>query len=262
MLAPAVDRSYTFQGHGDTYVKERLPNIEVQTKSASSALSAYNYTDTKQSISINVHQACAIKHEDLAQLLSRGDMKAAMTSKMGYALGRAIDVNLGGLVASYSQTVGSLGVELTYDNLIRGVQYLEDAGYDMSSGVTWFFSPASKGGIMKMDTFTHGSYVGEAAAVAAHTKATIGNFQGAPVKVSNLLNSPASGQHDNWLIHKESAALVMAQSVKTSTERIALDLADVVVQDQVYGYSEIDRYSETPGNITATDEGGVWLKGV
>ncbi len=262
VIAPAVDRDWTWQGHGDTYHKTRIPNIEVQTKSASTALDAYVYTDTEETISINVHQACAIKHEHLPTLLSRDNVKAEMQRKMGYSLGRSVDTNLASLAQNFSQTVGTLGVELTYDNLLRAVQYLEDTGTDMANDVTWFFSPAQKSGLMKMDTFINRDYVGEEAAKAAHERRTIGMFQGAPVVVSNLLRAPASGQHENFLLQKETAALIMAQSPKTHTETIALDLADVVVQDQVYGYDEVQRYSETPGNITATDEGAVLLKGV
>ena len=262
VVAPAVDRTWDFVGHGDTYHKARIPNIESQSKSASSALNATTYTDTEQTISINTHDACAIKHEHIVGVLQRNDLKAIMQGKMGYSLGRAVDVVLANLATSFSQTVGTLGVELTYDNLLRAVQYLEDAGYDMAMDVTWFLSPAQKAGIMKMDTFINSQYVGEANAVAAHERARIGSFQGAPVKISNLINAPATGQHANFLLHKETVALVMAQEPKTVLDTIGLDLADVVVMSQIYGASEIDRYSESPGNITATDEGAVYLRGV
>lgn len=262
VIAPSVDRSWDFVGHGDTYRKARVPNIESQTKSASVALDAHVYTDTEQTITVTTHDACAIKSERITQVLARNDLKAIMQSKMGYSLGRAIDVRIGALFASLSQTVGTLGVELTYDNLLRAVQYLEDAGYEMGSDVVWFMSPAQKAGIMKMDTFINASYVGEDAARMAHEKATIGTFQGAPIKISNLLTAPATGQHDNVLFHKETFALIMAQEPETVLDTIALDVADVVVQHQISGVAEIDRYSETPGNITATDEGGVFLKGV
>ena len=262
VIAPSVDRTWDFVGHGDTYHKVRVPNIESQTKSASIALDATVYTDTEQTITVTTHDACAIKSERIVQVLARNDLKSIMQSKMGYSLGRAIDVRIGALFASLSQAVGTLGVEVTYDNLLRAVEYLENAGYDMGSDVTWFFSPAQKSGIMKMDTFINASYVGEDAARMAHEKATIGTFQGAPIKISNLLTAPAAGQHDNVLFHKETFALIMAQEPETVLDSIALDIADVVVQHQISGVAEVDRYSETPGNITATDEGGVFIRGV
>ncbi|MBK7330429.1 MAG: hypothetical protein IPI85_15500 [Dehalococcoidia bacterium] len=40
VIAPSVDRTWDFVGHGDTYHKVRVLNIESQTKSASTALDA------------------------------------------------------------------------------------------------------------------------------------------------------------------------------------------------------------------------------
>lgn len=257
-----VDRSWDFVGHGDVYHKARLPNIESQTKSASTALDPYVYTDTEQTITINAHQACAIKHEDIATLLSRNNVKEEMKKNMGYSLARAIDVALAALAASFSQIVGTLGVETTYDNYLRAAQYLEDAGYSLSSDCAWLISVPTKYSMMKMDDFRHADYVGTDEAKAAHKEARIGKFIGAPVVVSNLITAPAAGQHENFLLHRETLALIMAQQPKVSVDRIALDLADVIVMDQVYGKAEVDRYSEAAGNITATDEGSVLIRGV
>ena len=244
------------------YHKVRIPNIETQTKSASTALDAYVYTDTEQTITINTHDACAIKVESIVQLLSRNDLKNEMQKKMGYSLGRKVDTNLSALFASFSQIVGSLGVELTYDQLLTATQYLREAGYDMHSDVVWMMSTAQGVAMQKMDVFINSQYVGEDAAVAAHKNATIGSFQGARVIESNLITAPAAGQHESALYHRDLIALIMAQDPKTHQDFIGLDISDVVVMDQVYGYGEVTRYSETPGNITATDTGACLLRGV
>lgn len=262
VIAPRVDRSWEFVGHGDTYKKSRIPNIETQSKTTSTSLDAKVYTDTEQSLSINNHIACAIKHEDIAQLLSRNDVKAEMTKKMGYSLARKVDVDISALFASFSQIVGTLGVEVTYDNLLRAAQYLEDAGVELSDDCAWFISPAQVAGLRKMDTFIHGDYVSESSAKMMHEKAVLGEFLGAPVVVSNLITAPAAGQHENALMQRQAILLVMAKGPSTSTDRIALDLADVVVQDEIYGLVEQDVYSETPGNITATDENAVLIRSV
>lgn len=262
VIQPKVDRSWDFVGHGQTYHKSRIPNIEVQTKAPLTSLTPSTYTDVDQTIIIDVHQACAIKHEDIAGLLSKLDVKDEMTKKMGYGLTRAIDVNLATLAQNFSQSVGTLGVELTYDQLLEAVQTVEEAGYDLNDNMCWVISTAQKNGFMKMETFINAAYVGEERARKASENATIGTFQGAPIMRSNLVRSPSSGQHESFLFHKESIALIMAQEPKTSVDRIALDLVDVVVSDQVYGYAEVNRYSETPGNVTPTDEGAVLLNGV
>lgn len=258
--APRVDRSwgkdYKF---GDIFRKQRLPNIEVQTKSAGSGLTANAYTDTEQTITVNVHQACAQKVEEIVDVLNKNNLSMEMQKKMGYALSRAVDVNLSALVASFSQNVGTLGVELTFDNLLRAVQYIEDTGYNMGD-CSWIFCPAQKLALHKMDTFVNSLYVGSAAAESAHN-GRVGNFMGAEIVMSQLTTSDGAG-HDNALFDSSAIALIMAQAPKVQTQFIGLDLANVIVSSQIYGYGEVDRYSETPANITATDENAVWLKGV
>lgn len=263
VIVPTIDRSWepNYQ-HGDVFHKVRIPNIETQTKSASTALDAYVYTDTEQTITINKHDACAIKHESIAQLLSKNDVKSEMQRSMGYSLSRTLETNVSALFASFSQVYGTLGVELTFDSLLSGSQALREAGYDMHNDVVWMLSTAQGVALQKIDTFTNAQYVGEAAAIASHKNATIGQFLGAPVIESNLITSPASGQHESALYNRALIALIMAQDPSSHVDYIGLELADVVVMDQIYGYGEVDRYSETPGNITATDTGAVLLRGV
>ncbi len=254
VIAPNVFRDWTYKGHGDTYHIRRRPNIQVQTKSASSSLSANVYTDTEQTVLINVHQAAAFKIESIVEVLEDSGIRKEMTSSIGYALSRAVDVNLASLFQNFSQSVGTLGQDPTYDNWLRAWQYLADAGVDEDSDTCIFISPAGMAGLLNMDNFVNADYRGTNNAVRASEDAHIGRFLDAPVIRSNLLRSPATGQHEGAFMVKRGAALIMAQTQKMTFETIALDLADVVVGDQIYGYAEIDRYGESAGNITATDE--------
>ncbi|MBK7330448.1 MAG: hypothetical protein IPI85_15595 [Dehalococcoidia bacterium] len=107
VIAPSVDRTWDFVGHGDTYHKVRVPNIESQTKSASTALDATVYTDTEQTITVTTHDACAIKSERIVQVLARNDLKSIMQSKMGYPRARHRRPHWCALCV-LSQTVGAL----------------------------------------------------------------------------------------------------------------------------------------------------------
>ena len=55
---------------------------------------------------------------------------------------------------------------------------------------------------------------------------------------------------------------IMAQNPKMVSEYIAKDLAWVVGGHQIYGFAEVDRYDETPGNVTATDNWLVLMSGL
>ena len=257
VIAPRVYRKWKFAGHGDVYHIPRIPNIETETKSAATSVTMRNYTDTEQTITINVHQAAGFEIEDITSLLSKNDLSMEMKRKIGYSLGRSVDVNLATLPQSFSQIIGTLGVELTYDNLVRAWQYLADAGISLNNDCTWFISPAAVAGFLKQEVFINQLYQGERRAVQ---EANIGQTLGAPVIQSNLTRAPSAGQSESWLMYKQAIALIMAQEVKMVTEYIAKDLANVVVGHQVYGYAEVDRYAETPGNITAGDAWAVLLR--
>ena len=257
IIAPRVYREWKFAGHGDVYHIPRIPNIEAETKSASTSVTMRTYTDTEQQITINVHQASGFKVEDITTLLSKTPVANEMKRKIGYALGRAVDVNLATLPQNFSQIIGTLGVELTYDNLVSAWALLAAAGVSLDDNCTWFLSPGAIAGFLKQEIFINQLYQGDRRAVQS---AKVGNTLGAPVLQTNLTRAPSAGQSESFLVYKQAMALIMAQEVKMVSEYIAADLADVVVGHQVYGYAEVDRYSEAPGNVTATDERAVLLR--
>jgi len=260
VIAPRVYREWKFTGHGDVHHIPRIPNIESETKSASTDVTMRNYTDTEQTITINVHQAAGFEEEDIVSLLSKTNLAMEMKRKIGYTLGRAIDVNLATLPQNFSQIVGTLGVEATYDNLVRAWQYLADAGVTVNNNCSWIFSPATQAGFLKQDIFISQLYQGDNPRAVQDAK--IGQILGAPVFISNLTRAPSAGQSESFLIDRRAIGLIMAQEVKIVTEYIAKSLANVVVGHQVYGYSEVDRYAETPGNITAGDAWAVLVRTV
>lgn len=259
VIAPRVYREWKFAGHGDVYHIPRIPNIEAETKSASTSVTFRTYTDTEQQITINVHQASAYKVEDITTLLSKTPIANEMKRKIGYALGRAVDVNLATLPQNFSQIIGTLGSELNYDNMVAAWALLAAAGYSLNDNCTWFLSPGAVAGFLKQEIVINQLYAGDRRAVQT---ANVGNMLGAPIIQTNLTRAPSAGQSESFLVYKQAMALIMAQEVKMVSEYIAQDLADVIVGHQVYGYTEVDRYSEAAGNITATDEWAVLLRTV
>lgn len=258
VIAPRVYRKWKFAGYGDVYHIPRVPNIEVETKSASTDATMRTYTDTEQTITINVHQVAGYQIEDITALLSNTDMALEMKKKIGYGLGRAVDVALANFAQNFSQIIGTLGVELTYDNLVRAWQYLADAGVDVSANCTWFFSPACIAGLLKQEIFISAMYQG--ANPRGVQQAAIGNILGAPALQTNLTRAPSAGQSESWLMDQRAIALIMAQEPKIVTEYLAKSLSNVVVGHQVYGDAEIDRYAETAGSVTAGDAWAVLLR--
>lgn len=258
IIAPRVFREWKFAGFGDVYHVPRIPNLTAASKAAGTPWVPEALTDTEQTVTINIHQVAGVEVENIASLLSNTNLVSEYKRKIGYALGRAVDVNLAALPQNFSQIVGSLGVELTYDNLLAAWLLMANTGIELQDGCTWYLSPGAIAGLLKQDVFTSQTYQGDNPKAVQQAK--VGDILGAPVLMSNLTRAPAASQSESFLLYRQSLALIMAQTPKMVTESIALDLADVIGAHQVYGTAEVNRYSEAPGNVTATDNWSVLLR--
>lgn len=257
IIAPRVYREWKFAGFGDVYHVPRIPNLTANTKSASTQWTPEALTDTEQTITVNVHQVAGVEVESIAELLTQTNMTNEYKRKIGYALGRAVDVNLATLPQNFSQSVGTLGVETVYDDMVDAWNFLADTGIALQDECTWFLSPGAVGGLLKQDIIINQLYAG--GQERAVRTAKVGEVLGAPVLMTNLTRAPSAGQSESFLVYKQAMALIMAQAPKMFTEFDSLNIADIVGGHQVYGYAEVNRYSETPANITATDEWAVLI---
>lgn len=260
VVAEFCDKHWTKeqQGWGDTILIARMPNIESATKTPGTAWDPYVYTDTQQTISINLYEVTGFKLEAITKQLANPDWEAEMTKKMGYSLGLAVETTVVAKFQSFSQTVGTAGVDVSWDNLLTAWQYHRNAAVTENSA--WFFSVETVAGLMKQDEFINSQYRGDKGPRAIE-QAYMADILGSKVYQVPYLRAAAAGQHDNALMASTTIALVMAKSPTMFTQFVAADIADVVGCYQIYGCAEIDRYSPAKGNITATDEDAVLIAG-
>lgn len=259
VIAPRVFRDWKFMGHGDVYHYPRVANIEAVTKVPGTPWAPFKYTDSDQTILIDTYEVTGFQVEDITTLLAKTPLVSEYKQRMGYALARRMDVNLANLFQQFTTAVGTLGVDLTYDDLISAWQSLAEAGITGGNDVTWFLSPAMVGGLLKLDVIISRDYRGDQ--VRAVDAAQVGTILGAPVVQSNLLRAPAAGQHEGALMDRRAIALIVAQAPKAIMEFRATDIATIVGMYQVYGYARILRYQETPGSTTTTDNWAVLIRG-
>ena len=260
-IAPRVYREWKFAGYGDVYHVPRIPNIETQTKAASVDWTPSAYTDTEETITIDTHQVAGFLIEDIVKTLSNTNMEMEMRKKIGYSLGRALEVNLATIPQSFGQVIGNLGEELDYNDYVEAWEYLARAGIKLNPGdCTWVVSVGAASAMLKQEIFISQLYQGDNPRAVESAK--IGKLLNAPVIVSNLTRAPSAGQSESFLMYKQSMALIQAKNADMVVEYQALKLGTVVGGQSIYGYGEVERYSETPGNVTATDEWSVLLRTV
>ena len=254
VFAMLVDRKYQ-DGltHGDTIHVPSVGNLAARskTKASNSAITFETVTETNTDISVATWEYAAMAVESIVKIQANRDMFKLYSGKMGYALGLSIDDVLAGLPDNVDNTVGTLAVELSDDDILRAIQYLDDANVP-ADGRVFVLSPAEAVGWMKKDKFVHNDYTmlhGTEKAETSQERAYVKSFIGTPAyKSVNVEGSNAAG-HDNVLFQREAFALVV-QMTPTPHHMYDIDyLVDKVVLEQLSGTAEM------------RDDHAVYLKG-
>jgi hypothetical protein len=198
---------------------------------------------------VGTHQHVAFAVENITQVQSQTNLRQKYTSKGGYALAAAADTNLHTRPQSFSQTVGTLGTEPTWDNIIRCFQYLDDANCD-EDGRFIIVRPATYYAMLKLEEVKNSLYGGNQG--AAVRKGAVNQIMGATVYKTTLVRAPAGGQAENWVCHREGV-YYCSQQLKTNNQfSIHMD-SDVVSMTHIYGYAEALQPPITAGGGAATD---------
>ena len=251
VFANLVDRKFEKGlSYGDTIHVPGISDLAVRTKTINAVVDYETVTESNTDISIATHQYVAIALENITRVQNNRDQLQLYAGKLGYALALAVDDVLAGLVDNFSQTVGTLAVELTDDELLRARQYLDDADTPQD-GRVMVVSPAQETGLLKLDRFVHNDYeaVHGPARETGLEKAYVSSFMGMPIYRSVNVEGTNSAGHDNAMFQKEAIALVMQISPKTYHQFDIDYIVDKVVIEQLYGTQEM------------RDDHGVFMKG-
>lgn len=267
-IADRVTRDYegVIDKMGATVHVPRLSNLTTQTKTAGTQISFEAITETEMTISIATHEYAAFLIENIVEVQNKYDTMLLYQRKIGYALARGRDVNLAtNRINSFATNViGTLGVEMAAEDYLSIWQKLAEAGLleqnpDPSEDFSLFLSPAAYAVAMKTDIFINRQYNPEGNAIQ---KAYVGDIYGLPVYISNLLQSPAAGQHRCSAFHRGAAALAVQETVPVRSDWLIRDLGDGVVGWDLYGSAILSYPPETPGGGTAVDNRGVLVNTV
>lgn len=266
VLMDLVDRKYESEmRHGDVIHIQDSSNPAVRIKAEDTSATWANITETQQNITINRQAYVAFLVEDIAEVQASIDLRSMYTKKAGYSLTAFIEGDVTSGLASlpddFSQLVGTLGSDPSDDDLIRAVQYLDDADAP-ADGRFLYGSPAFHAALLKMDKFTRQEYVGQSDAEKAVKRAKVGMVYNAPVYISTLANNnpAAANQSYAWFCHKNGVALIVQRKPETHTDYIILETAWGVLVDVIYQFAERLIAPATLGGGTSTDAHNVGIR--
>jgi hypothetical protein len=246
---------------GDTYHKGVRSNMTATTKTPGTAVTKEAITETKTDLSVQTWKYVAFGVDRISQVQAQPDQLKLYTDGIGYPLQRAVEISLSGIFDTLATVVGVAGQDPTWDDWRSAWQKLREAGVgegNLSNMVSWIISPAMQASAMGLDVFISKDYVASAKAVE---EAEIGRVLGWPVFTSNLLESDATGQHDNAVFHRDQYLLVEQGGINVESDYIVEDIGTTVVADIIYGFVEVGHAPETAGGGSAVDTRGVYFKG-
>lgn len=251
--ADLVTRKYEEEAvYGDTVSVPSVGNLATQTLTPGTAGGAVLYealTETTTNISIATWAYSAIAINSATARQVNRDLLETYAPKQGYALALKIDDDLAALVDDFTQTVGTLTVDWTYDDWLRARQYLDDADAPIEDRHATV-APAAEVNLLGLDHFIHADYNRlQGQKMRAKDRAYVGTWIDTPIyKSTNVEWSNAAG-HDNGMWQREALALVV-QMEPTSHTFFDVDyLVRKCVVEQLYGVKEM------------RDDHGVYLAG-
>lgn len=268
-LSGLVDRSYDAQmkGSGDIIHITDASNPAVRVKAADTSGTYANITENVQNITINRQAYVGFLVEDIAEIQSKYETRGFYTDRASYSLMAHVEGDVTSGLASlpddFSQSVGTLGVDPTTDNVIRAKQYLDDG--DVPATDRFFYmSPAAHAALLKQEAFSSQLYVGQDNANNAQLRGEIpGSVYGARVVVSSLANNnpAASGQSYSWFCHRKGVVLIMQRTPSIHTQYEVLEIGWGVVVDVIYQFAERLIAPSTLGGGASTDRFNVSVAG-
>ncbi len=237
---------------GDTVHVPSISNLgDARTKSANTAVTFVTVTETNTqagddgfdgvTVTVTTHDYQAIAIESIAKLQTDRDLMSAYAGKMGYSLGLATDTVGAGFPDNFANTVGTLLVPLEDDDVLRAIQFLDDADVPQEDRAM-VVSPAQSIEFLKLDRHVHNDYA-QLHASSFESKpgldrAYVTSYLGIPVFKSVRVEGTNAIGHDNALFHRE-AVTFLVQMTPTFHSDFDIDfIADKVVGEQVHGSSE------------------------
>jgi hypothetical protein len=250
------DRSAQLK-HGDVLHLPDSHHLTADTKSAGTALTPQAVTEDDQDFTVSTHQAVPQRIEDIASIQSKYALRAEFTYHGGYALARAMDVAAAALLDdNTTQTVGTLGAELSYSNLIDARTLLRNSPVKGQQVIV--VAPATYGGFLKTDQFINAMYNGDTKGMAVRN-AQVGKLFGATVYESQLTPGTAPNSSGCWWARGHFFKIIQRKPA-THTWYSPLDVAWVVSMDQIYGVFEKYEADEAAEVTTRAQLGCVRLQ--
>lgn len=225
-----------------------IPNITEMTayaKSNATVVTLNNPTDNQITLTVDTWYECsfAIEDKEAEQIKKSYNYMSKLADNAAYTVAKAYETAILALFTGFSQTVGTSAAALADSNILRAIQYLDDANCP-NEDRAFFLTPKQVwSDLAQINKF---SLLVNTIGADPVMKGHVGYLYGYPVIVSSLIGS-TSGSANSCFAHKD--AIVHASTImRVQSNYIPQYLSTITTADVVYGV------------IENRDTSGVWIK--
>lgn len=238
---------------GDLLRVPLVSNLTANAKAANTQVTLNAPTETAFTMNINRHYETSYLIEDRLKAQSKYNLLQEYSSKAGYAVAQRIDSDIAGLYSGLSQTVGNATTDITDANIVRGIQYLDDADAPQSERY-FVIKPAGLAHIRQIDKFSRWDALGVSSGIQTQgglanngsvvrrigPNGFVGTVYNLEVYMTTNL-SEESGTSDtihNLLFQKEAFALGIQLKPRTQFQYKQEYLGMLATSDALWGFAE------------------------
>lgn len=236
---------------GDVFQVPIVSNLTAYAKSANTQVTLNAPTETEFTMDINRHFEASYLVEDRLKEQAKYNILQEYSSKSGYAIAQKMDSDLAGLYASATQSVGNSTTDVTDANIVRAIQFLDDADAPQSDRY-FVIKPAALAAMRAIDKFSRFDSLGIAPSVVVNGGLANGNsvikrigpngFVGTVYNLevymtTNLVEE--AGTSDvvhNLVFQKEALALGVQLKPRTQFQYKQEYLGTLATTDALWGY--------------------------
>lgn len=258
VIAELFDDKSSVLPHGNVYHLPASHNMTANTKSAGVDATPEAITETEQTFTVSLQQIVARTIENIVEVQSKYDLRSDYTDKASYALARAQDVACAALLDdNTTQTVGILGSEVSYSNLLGARKYMRDSA--AKGKMVGVVAPGTYNGFLKIDQFTNQLYNGDTKGMAVR-EAQVGICLKITFYESQLTTGTAPNSYGHiWAMGHFFKIIQKAPKVDTWYSPLAKSW--IAAMDQIYGMFERQEADEAAAATTTARLWGVRVEG-
>jgi len=240
-----TDLSSELAGGGDVLNIPNLTEMAAHTKTNAANVTVNNPTETDINLTVNTWVECSFAIEKREAQIVKKSYRIQETYAMNasYTVGAVYEDAILALFPAFSQTVGTSAADLADSNIVRALQYLDDADVPQEDRA-FFLSPKQVwNDLAQINKF---SLLVNTLGADPVLKGHVGTLYGVPVISSSRIGATL-GSANSCLAHKD-AIVHESTTMDVDTNYVPESMAFLTTADVMYGV------------IENRDTSGVWIK--